>query len=84
MRLQVDLPAPKLESSGVIGTLFAEELGLLLEVDSAQESAVLSSYRDAGLPVSRIGTVSSQPSCEITVDGNPAVSGEAHLQHAAS
>lgn len=73
--LQVDLPAPKLESSGVIGTLFAEELGLLLEVDSAQESAVLSSYRDAGLPVSRIGTVSSQPSCEITVDGNPAVSG---------
>ena len=38
-----------MEGSDAFGALFAEELGLVLEVAPEQEAAVLAAYRDAGI-----------------------------------
>ena len=70
---------PQLDGSGVMGALFAEELGLLLEVDAGQESAVLAAYRDAGLSIARIGRISAQPTIEVAVGGQSAVAGQAQF-----
>ena len=71
----MDLPLPKQDSTSVMAALFAEELGLVLEVDQANEGAVLAGYRDAGVHVARIGHVTSQPQCDVLVGGEFAVAG---------
>jgi hypothetical protein len=69
---QVDLPA---NSGGPLAALFAEELGLLLEVAPEHEEEVASAYRSAGLTVSAIGSVAADSSISIAVGGNPHISG---------
>lgn len=70
--IEVDLPA---NSGGPLAALFAEELGLLLEVAPEHEEEVASAYRSAGLTVSAIGSVAADSSISIAVGGNPHISG---------
>jgi phosphoribosylformylglycinamidine synthase len=67
------LPAPA--KGGALAALFAEELGLLLEVSPAAEAAVVAAYSAAGVPVSRLGRVAAAGAVDVTVGGQPAISG---------
>jgi phosphoribosylformylglycinamidine synthase len=68
------LPAPA--AGGALAALFAEELGLVLEVAPAAEAAVLAAYKAAGVPVSRLGSVAPAGGrVEVSVGGAVAVSG---------
>lgn len=76
---QVDLPLSPLASGAAVNpafsTLFAEELGLVMEVAPEHEAEALTAYLKAGLPASIIGTVSADMGVEIQVAGRAAVSG---------
>ncbi|KAG6541607.1 hypothetical protein Mapa_017000 [Marchantia paleacea] len=50
-------------------TLFAEELGLLLEVKRSDKDAILSELKAAGVTCSAIGKVTSDPKIVVSVDG---------------
>ena len=80
MAVQVDLPLPQQDTTDMMGTLFAEELGLVLEVAASQEAVVLDAYQSAGLSATRIGSVSSQPSIEVAVGGQFAIAGAFQAQ----
>ena len=69
---QVDLPAA---GSDAMAILFAEELGLLLEVAPEHEEEVAAAYRAAGLPVAAIGCVSADSGVSIAVGGQHQISG---------
>ena len=64
-----------LAGSNALATLFAEELGLMLEVDPQHEQAVLDAYSCAGLQPASIGSVLADSSISISVSGQPAISG---------
>ena len=68
--MQADLPG-----SDPLAALFAEELGLVLEVDPQHEQAVLEAYSQAGLQPASIGSVAADSSISIAVSGQPAISG---------
>jgi len=54
--LQVPVPSnPADAAHGAIAALFAEEVGLVLEVAPADEESVLAAYHVAGVPCTRIG-----------------------------
>lgn len=56
--LDVDLPAPSDPADakfGPLAALFAEELGWVLEVASADADAVVKAYRDAGVEARVVG-----------------------------
>lgn len=72
--MQVDLAEP---DGGPMAALFAEELGLVLEVSSENEAEVLSVYAEAGVPCTCIGSSTAEKTVEVTVNGKPAVKGEA-------
>lgn len=69
---QVDLPAG---GSDAMVVLFAEELGLLLEVAPQHEEHVAAAYRAAGLPVTSLGSVTSAAAVSIAVGGQQHISG---------
>jgi hypothetical protein len=81
---QVDLPTPSAQedvggfgaSPAAIAALFAEELGLVVEVSPAYEGEVVAAYEAAGVPVTGIGFVNAGPGVEISVGGAPQISGE--------
>ena len=66
---------PQHDSGGAMGALFAEELGLVLEVSAAQEAAVLQAYNAAGVNAASIGRVTPEPTIEVAVGGQFAVAG---------
>ena len=66
--IEVDLPHA---ASGAIPVLFAEELGLVLEVDEADVEAVLADFAGADVPCREIGRVTAEPSVSIRLDGEP-------------
>ena len=72
---QVDLPAAQGSHHGALAALFAEELGLLLEVAPEHEGAVRSAYEAQGLRAEAIGTVSAGRGVSISVSGQPCISG---------
>ena len=72
---QVDLPAAQGSPHGALAALFAEELGLLLEVAPEHEEAVCSAYEAQGLRAEAIGTVSTERGVSISVGGQPCISG---------
>ena len=78
MSLQVDLPASSEGDSIHLHALFAEELGLVLEVAPEQEQEVVQAYRTAGLSIESIGKVTTSGRIEIGVAGTSCISGE-HL-----
>ena len=57
--LRVDLPAAPAADAGqgAMGPLFAEELGLVLEVASSRAAAVAAAFTSAGVPCAAIGKV---------------------------
>lgn len=76
--ISVDLPAPTQAASPELSTyaaLFAEELGLVLEVAPEQAALVTSLFNQAGVPCSIIGSVLPEQSVDIKVAGQTALSG---------
>lgn len=71
----VDVSLPPCEASGAFGALFAEELGLVLEVAADKEAEVLARFREAKVPASVIGQVKAESSVRISVGGSTAVEG---------
>ncbi|BBN14710.1 phosphoribosylformylglycinamidine synthase [Marchantia polymorpha subsp. ruderalis] len=67
----VDLPSPADDNSQLapFSTLFAEELGLLLEVKRSDKDAILAELEAAGVTCSAIGKVTSDPKIVVSVDG---------------
>ena len=55
--MSADLPAPKKDPHGALASLFAEELGLVLEVKASEAAAIAELYNKAGVPASVIGKV---------------------------
>lgn len=72
--IRVDLPLPT--GGDILAALFAEELGLVVEVSPGAEAHVASAYAAAGVPVARLGCVVADGSVDITVGGAAAVSGD--------
>lgn len=73
--LQVDLGSGG--AGDQFGQLFAEELGLVLEVAAADEQQVLQAYTDAGLPARVIGTVTADAEISISANDARQISGKA-------
>lgn len=76
--LQVDLPSTSADRNSQIETLFAEELGLILEVASERAQEVVEAYRTAGLSIESIGEVTTSGRIEINVGGESCISGMHH------
>ncbi|PNW79730.1 hypothetical protein CHLRE_08g364800v5 [Chlamydomonas reinhardtii] len=77
--ISVDLPLPAHAADqphGAMGSLFAEELGLVLEVEAGKAQTVLDTYKQHGVPAALIGKVSSGKGVEVKVAGAPAVTGD--------
>lgn len=72
---QVELSAPGQDSTGALGALFAEELGLVLEVAPEYEEAVCAAYASRGLPAVALGCVAADGAVSISVGGEPSISG---------
>ncbi|KAG0595885.1 hypothetical protein M758_UG206700 [Ceratodon purpureus] len=74
--ITVDLPSSKDQSSfdAHLSTLFAEELGLLLEVDQSKQEVVVAELQEAGVQCHVVGYVTSHPHVSIAVDGDEVVS----------
>ena len=53
----VDLPLPKSDPHGAYASLFAEELGLVMEVRASESASIVEAYKKAGLHASVIGKV---------------------------
>ena len=73
--VSVDLPAPASDPHGPMAALFAEELGLVLEVAAEDEAAVLAAYAAAGVPCAAIGATAAGQDVSISVGGQQQVSG---------
>jgi len=76
--ISVDLPSPAQAASPELATfaaLFAEELGLVLEVHPDKAALVSSLFNQAGVPCSIIGSVLPKQEVEIKVDGQTAIKG---------
>lgn len=73
----VDLPAPAAASPelATFAALYAEELGLVLEVHPDKAALVSSLFNQAGVPCSIIGSVVPEQTVEIKVAGEAAISG---------
>ena len=71
--LQVDLAGSS--DSDHFGHLFAEELGLVLEVAPENEQQVLEAYRQAGLTATSIGDVTTDTQISISVHGTQQIAG---------
>lgn len=71
--VQVDLGSGR--AADQFGQLFAEELGLVLEVAPAHEQQVVQAYTDAGLPARVIGTVTADAEISISVNDAQQISG---------
>jgi phosphoribosylformylglycinamidine synthase len=75
--ISVDLPAASTADSGhgAMAALFAEELGLVLEVSPEHEAAVLAAYAAAGVACARIGATLAAADVSIAVAGQQQVAG---------
>lgn len=71
--MQVNLACSS--QSDEFGHLFAEELGLVLEVAPENEQQVLEAYTQAGLTAHTIGDVTTEAQISISVHGTRQVSG---------
>lgn len=76
--MQVDLPSG---TDSQLETLFAEELGLVLEVAADKEQEVINMYRTAGLIIENIGEVTTSGQIDIGVAGESCINGAHSLTH---
>jgi phosphoribosylformylglycinamidine synthase len=68
--IEVDVPSA---GQGTLAALFAEELGLVLEVDAAHEDWVLGRFADYGVPCLAIGRTLREARIRVSVDGSAAL-----------
>lgn len=75
--MTVDIPSPTLPSD-TLPTLFAEELGLVLEIPENSVSNVIAAYSAAKVPVFVIGQTLPQTDCRasISIAGKPVLDDE--------
>lgn len=73
--VSVDLPTPASDPHGPMAALFAEELGLVLEVAPEHEAAVLAAYAAAGVPCAAIGATTAGQDVSVSVGGQQQISG---------
>jgi len=75
----VDLPAPAHSSDAAHGnalaTLFAEELGLVIEVSQGEAATIVSQYIKAGVHAAVIGKTSAAKSISLAVAGKVEIAG---------
>lgn len=69
----VDVPAAASGALPVHAALFAEELGLVIEVRPELEAEVLAAYKAAGVPAAAIGSSSADAAVSISVGGQQVV-----------
>ena len=76
--LTVDLPpVPSLSGrDGALAALFAEELGVVLEVSAQAAASVLQAFEAAGVPCAVIGSVDASPAVSISVGGKEEIVGD--------
>ena len=72
--IKLSLESPEKNEMSKFAALFAEELGLIVEVNKADADSVLKAYSDAGVPVQIIGSTTDNKHIEIKIDGEVAVS----------
>ena len=65
-------------STDALGELFAEEVGLVIEVADSLEEEILSEYRNAGLQACSIGRTTEEPSISISINSETSISGKTH------
>ena len=76
--VQADVALPRHERDakyGAMASLYAEELGLVLEVDPKDAGFVLQAYQRAGLHCSVVGRSTRNRDVSISVGGQPQISG---------
>ena len=73
--LQVDISEDASTSQGPLAALFAEELGLVLEVHSDHEAEVRATYEAQGLSAVALGSTCTHKGVSISVGGEPAIQG---------
>jgi phosphoribosylformylglycinamidine synthase len=71
--IEIDLP---FAAADAIPVLFAEELGLVIEVDEKDVGAVTADFQGAGVPCIQIGRVTQSPRIEIRMDGEKVFEGD--------
>eukprot|EP00798_Chlamydomonas_sp_ICE-L_P025491 gene25491-11147_t len=74
--ISADLPAATNTDEPVLAALFAEELGLVMEMTAENAEVAVAAYKAAGVPASIIGKSSSAMACSISVAGKPEITGE--------
>lgn len=70
--MDVDVPAAADADTEVderFGALFAEELGLVLEVSSADAETVVAAFEKENVPVTRLGGVTAEKEVKVKVAG---------------
>ena len=74
----MDLAGPVFQqpAEGDFGQLFAEELGLVLEVAQQDEQHVVQAYQQAGLSAQSLGTVSDSDDISIRLHGRQHIAGD--------
>lgn len=75
--LQVDLKDGP--ASDQFGQLFAEELGLVLEVGAQDEQEVMQAFAQAGLAAQPIGSVTQDAQISISINGTQQIAGGSTL-----
>lgn len=73
--LQADLAAPASDPHGAIASLFAEELGLVIEVKAADAAAIVEQYKKAGVAAAVVGKTRAAQEVAISVAGQAQVHG---------
>ncbi len=73
--LEVDIPAPAVDAHGALAALFAEELGLVVEVASGQEAEVIAAYWQAGVSAEVVGRTRRDMEVSITVADQKEIQG---------
>jgi len=73
--MQVDVPSDASNTHGAFGALFAEELGLVLEVAPENEAEVRSVYEAQGLSAVAVGSTSADKGVSISVGGQASIQG---------
>jgi phosphoribosylformylglycinamidine synthase len=71
--LSINLDTSGNSSHGVFSSLFAEELGLVLEVAPEKEGAVLQAFASAHVPASVIGSTLSNSTISVSVGGSEVI-----------
>jgi len=74
--MDVDLPCALEDPYGAFAALYAEELGLMLEVAPEHVEEVLAAYKEASVPATVIGRTVFEPQVSISVDGHREIFGQ--------